>query len=174
MSLRTKTCSTIHFGEMPLLSCPILIVVNIPRFLCCSHISPATKQQLSQSTVDKRNQSQAAKMLLSIISRAQLLINYRMSICKDSLNILQANKLLSWWAVLTTWLHCCSSVLVSENNKWIVDFLMKMTVINSLGKGYTKVSFLPIIWCSSLSNDENCEKQSNCTEQRVTDLDGNV
>jgi len=34
MSFRTKTCSTIHFGEMPLLSCPILIVVKIPRFLC--------------------------------------------------------------------------------------------------------------------------------------------
>ena len=33
-SLRTKTCSTIHFGEMPLLSCPILMVVRIPRLLC--------------------------------------------------------------------------------------------------------------------------------------------
>jgi len=33
-SLRTTTCSTIHLGEGPELSCPILRVVRMPRFLC--------------------------------------------------------------------------------------------------------------------------------------------
>jgi len=48
MSFRTKTCSTIHFGEMPPLSCPILIVVKIPRFLCytpTTHLSNYSQHQ---------------------------------------------------------------------------------------------------------------------------------
>lgn len=33
-SLRTTTCSTIHFGDMPVLSWPIRSVDSTPRFLC--------------------------------------------------------------------------------------------------------------------------------------------
>jgi hypothetical protein len=39
-SLRTTTCSTIHLGDGPELSCPILRVVRMPRFLCCN-ITPS-------------------------------------------------------------------------------------------------------------------------------------
>jgi hypothetical protein len=35
-SFRTTTCSTIHLGDGPELSCPILRVVRMPRFLYCN------------------------------------------------------------------------------------------------------------------------------------------
>ena len=33
-SFLTTTCSTIHFGDNPVLSCPIRNVDNTPKFLC--------------------------------------------------------------------------------------------------------------------------------------------